>query len=61
MRRYSKYIRRYKDYKIGPLLDSYNKYDRNSLPCKLTFSEAKLRRIQRKRREKLEATRIVAS
>ena len=61
MRRCSNYIRRYKDYKISLLLDSCIKYDRNSLPYKLTFSEAKLRRIRKKRREKLEATRIAAS
>ena len=45
MRRYSNYIHLYKDYKISLLLDSYIKYNRNSLPYKLTFSEAKLRRI----------------
>ena len=61
MRRYSNYIRYYKDYKISLLLDSYVKYARNSLLYKLAFLEVKLRRIQRKRRKKLEATRIVAS
>ena len=42
IRRYNNYIRRYKDYKISPLLDSYIKYARNNLLCELTFLEAKL-------------------
>ena len=46
---------------MGSSSDSYVKYTRNSLLYELTFLEAKLRRIRRKRREKLEATRIVAS
>ena len=61
MRRYSNYIRYYKDYKISLSLNSYIKCARNSLLYKLTFLEAKLHRIQRKRRKKLEATRIVVS
>ena len=61
MRRYNNYIRCYKDYKISPLLDSCIKCTGNGLSCKLTFLEAKLRYIRRKRREKLEATHIVVS
>ena len=61
MRRCSNYVRRYKDCKIGPSSDSCVECDGNSLPYELAFSEAKLRRIHRKRREKLEATRIAAS
>ena len=61
MRYYSNYIYYYKDYKIGLNSDSYIKCDRGGLLYKLTFLEAKLRRIQRKRREKLEATRLVVT
>ena len=45
MRRYNNYIRCYKDYKISLLLNSYIKYIRTRLLYKLTFLEAKLRRI----------------
>ena len=61
IRCYSNCVCRYKDYKISLLSDSYIKCTRNSLLYELTFSEVKLRRIRRKRHEKLEAARIAAS
>ena len=61
MRRCNNCVRRYKDYKISLLSDSCVKCDENSLSCELTFLEAKLCHIRRKRREKLEATRMAAS
>ena len=61
MRRCSNYVRCYKDCKVGSLSDSCTEYARNSLSYELAFLEAKLRRIRRKRRKKLEAVYTAAS
>ena len=54
-------VRRDRECKIGINLDSYIKCFRVSLSYKLAFSEAKLCRIRKKRREKLEAVYCVVS
>ena len=55
MRRCQNCCRRDKECKIGPNSDSCTECAGGGLSCELAFSEAKLRRIQKKRREKMSA------
>ena len=53
MRRCSNYVRRNSDCLVGPNSNSYTACTGSGLNCELAFSKAKLRCIQKKRREKL--------
>ena len=61
MHRCSNCVRRSKACKIGSHSDSCTECAGMGLSCELAFSEAKLRCIRKKRREKLEAARLAAS
>ena len=64
IRRCNNCVRRDTNYLVGPRSDSCTACTGSRLNCELAFSEAKLRRIQKKRREKLlllaEATAKIA-
>ena len=59
MRRCGHCIRRDKEYKLGGSSNSYTACVASSLSCELSFSEAKLYYIWKKRTEKLHAQREI--
>ena len=61
MRRYSNYVRYNSDCLVGPNSDSCTACTGLGLNCELAFFKAKLRRIQKKRREKLSSMIDVAA